>query len=584
MSPCRPVFRCLLPLLFTLGFCGTIFADGGQNEESGESVKMPNPLGRVVADDELACEAACADCASAADERSASESLLWLRAPLLGDFSIEALYPSEMGESQKGATLRMQRAVFGGENLALWERDESEPDLFAELASGESGFAESALGHFALRGKTDSAIGTALSVVSAFRSDTGGLIFAQQNFPTADFGGTAGAAPVVSSALASSAAPAASFSPAFGAQSAPTFGGGFGGGHWSAGSGTDARLGGVPSYKPVNEEGWWEIVSAAPTKNNVLTDDRFLASIRLDGVGQTWDKEGHALGKVIDLNGYSLTFTMGGILSDGERLNWIHNGTLATMGDNFEVHVIGGVPGTGVGGLEISAVLANGAGGATGLIKNGDGELILSGGANTFKGDVHIESGTLTLRASGGNGVIPGQAIYVGDGTSRAVLALKGGIDAINPLATVTLRGSESAPAVLRLEKTDSKEGVSQTLRKLVIEGNGVIDFSDGGSPSPNALYIDQLDLEGGELTIRGWDQYQTQLFINYTGMPDSVLLSKLHIEGYDNLRVSRDGIGYWSIAADPIPEPATCGAIAAAGACALVAWRRGRRTSESAQ
>jgi len=613
MSPRRPVFRCLLPLLFTLGFCGPIFADNGQTREADESVKMPNPLRRVVADDDfadaLACEGPCEDCASTAGAPSTSESLLWMRAPFWEDFEIEQLYLGEVRESQEWATLRMQRAVLRGENLALWERDEAEPDLFAELAAGVSGFAESALRSFVLRRATDSATGPSLatSVASAFRFDVESLLLSQGNFPSSHFGASVVVAPVFpspygysgsprsptyASERAPNAAPTASFSPSFGTQSVPAvLGSSLGGAHWSIGSGTDARLGmaGAPSHKPANEADWWEIVSAAPTKDNVLTDDRFLASIKLDGVGQTWDKEGRALGKVIDLNGYSLTFTAGGILSVGARRNWIHNGTLATMSDNFEVHVLGTAL-TGGGGLEISAVLANAARGKTGLIKTGDGELILSSGGNTLKGDVHIKGGTLTLRPSGGNLLLPGDAIYVGDGTALAVLNLSGGTDSINPDATVTLRGSERAPAVLRLEKAGLENGTAQTLRKLVIEGSGIIDFSDsrtlgasGSLSGQNALYLDELDLRG-KLTLRGWDPHTTKLLINYTGEPDDMLLSKIHIEGYENLRVRRDGTGYWSIAGDPIPEPATCGAIVAAGAGALATWRRGRRLRSSAQ
>jgi len=631
MPPRRSVFRRLLPLLFTLGCCGSIFADSGQDAEAppkpSESVKTPNRVAsrsRVGADDELLC-AECGERRTASlqhgedgvDEKLAHESrgvcapkvadpnaeiLFWLPAPLLADLPFEALYFGEGGERDEWAAQQMHRAVFGGEDLALFERDETAgPDLFAELhvafhvvggdtlglpiptlaaapsviaiESPSSIFpkrfprvAISAAPQFSLTGPVASAsqfLRIHDSATIHLASGTGATSLAREP-PTTRFAQAASSLPSGAGSYLSIAAPASA---------APTS-------TVSSGS-TDPLL---PieqvKFEKVAQKNWGPTKNVLAVGNYFLFSDRSLASLKLDGVNDYGDKdrEGVLLGRVITLSKHTLTLTGAGLLSTGDKRDLIEGGTLATTRDNFEIHVTGG--GHGFGGLEINAILANGPSGATGLIKTGDGELIISNQQkNTLRGDVYVKRGTLTLRAK--DGALPSKSIYVGDGTEPAILNLKGGRDHINTEATVTLRGSERGAAVLRFEKTHPNKGVVQTLEKLVIEGSGVIEFIDpfisdgkGTSPNKNALYIDELDLRG-DLTIRGWDQYDTQIFIKRSAQTDAELLARIHVEGHANLRVTESKDGYWSLEAAPIPEPATCAAIMASGACALVIWRK---------
>jgi len=547
-----------------------------------ESVKMPKLIAQVGEDEALAHEPG--EGFDLGGTVSTAESLLWIRAPALVNLEIEQLYRSEMAELQKWELLRMQRAIFGGENLALWERNETGGDLFSE-AQSESCFV--AANTFDLRVSSSGNGNAQSSSLVAPSYDFTGWLPHVVSSPTSAFSLTRSSESVQPRSgdfgtlrFASSGQAALAREPrrrAMLASVQSAFAGG------SASLAARAANSPLPietvKFEKVAQKDWGPTRNVLAVGNYILTADRSLASLKLDGVGEGWDREGYDLGREINLNAHRLTLTGAGILSIGEKRDKIWNGTLATTRDNFEVHVTGGGP--GYGGLEIGAVMVNGPNGATGLIKTGDGELILSNQQkNTFLGEVRVDRGTLTLRSK--DGAIAAKTIFVGDGSGPAILNLKGGRDHINPEATVTLRGGdEGQAAVLRFEKTHPKKGVVQTLEKLVIEGSGVIEFIDpfitdgkGTSPNKNALYIDELDLRG-ELTIRGWEEHDTQIFIKRSVQPDEEFLSKIYVEGHTNLRVSQAKDGYWSLEAAPIPEPALCGSIVASGLCSLAIWRR---------
>ncbi|KXU37088.1 hypothetical protein AXK12_02270 [Cephaloticoccus capnophilus] len=560
----------------------------------------------MVADDDFAAESECErEDACDLEGAQADARLFWLRAPLLGEFPIEALDFAEVGARDEWETLRMQRMVLGKGNLPLWEREESEgSDLFLEARSAARFFGGGDTLHLASSTPANTASAAAIGFFCDFSElrPSGAFSFTPQFSPkrsTASNSASIGDSDTSHLAAADSLGAVIREPPRTGRASQLTSVFSIGGGaasvrstrEWRAASSGRAD-GQLPiervHFEKVAQKNWGPTKNVLAVGNYLVTADRSLAAIKLDGVGDSWDREGYELGRVINLDKHTLSITGAGILSVGEKRDKIWNGTLATTRDNFEIHVTGG--GAGYGGLEIAAVMVNAATGTTGLIKTGDGELILSNQTkNTFAGEVRVERGTLTLRSK--DGAIASKTIFVGDGSGPAILNLKGGRDHIDPEATVTLRGGEAGEAaVLRFEKTHPSKGVSQKLSKLVIEGSSVIEFIDpfitdgkGTSPNKNALYIDELDLRG-ELTIRGWDKHDTQIFIKSSVQPDAELLAKIHVEGHANLRVSQTSDGYWSLEAVPIPEPAICGAIVAPGVLALAAWRRRARASESAQ
>jgi len=606
MPPCRSVFRCLLPLLFALGLSGTILADSGA--EAGEcpadqeSVKMLNRAERLGVVGELIRAERCeADAEPADGNRTGTdlnpEALLWLDELLLVELPIEELDFSEAGERDELASRRMQRAVLGSKNVRLWERDEAAgADLFAEVQAAVQ-FAESDTIGLLVSPQMQAAN---FSTILASSDFTGWLsrvapLPVSQIVLTRDFahapprsGDSSTRHLVLGDNLAALARDPPHNARVSQLMGVGFIGGGAGSPHFAASSErADAPL---PidqvKFETVHQDCWGPTKNVLAKGNHILKANRSLAALKLDGVGDSWDKEGYDLGGIMNLDSYTLTLTGAGLLSVGEKRNKIWNGTLATTRDNFEIHVTGGgidSKGRSYGGLEIAAVMVNGANGTTGLIKTGDGELILSNQTkNTFLGEVRVERGTLTLRSK--DGAIAAKTIFVGDGSGPAILNLKGGRDHINPEATVVLRGGENGEsAVLRFEKTHPNKGVVQSLDKLVIEGSGVIEFIDpfitdgkGTSPNKNALYIDELDLRG-DLTIRGWDQYDTQIFIKRSAQTDAELLSKIHVEGHDNLQIKQGPDGFWSLEAAPIPEPATCAVIVVSGAVVTFATRRKR-------
>jgi len=604
VSPHRSVFRRLAPLLFALGLCGTLFADSEREERAeqeqqeerseAECVKTPEGGAAAAVGEEFACkengsggvDSAAGEAVASAD--SSSGRLFWLDAPLFADLPIEALYCVAEDEAAEGVALQMQRAVLGSEGVRLWESDAGETDLFAE-ASSRLQLAQSDT--LELRVSTPVSETGSVGVIAASDFTARGARFAPLAAATPSLVNTfdsverreAGAHVGYLASAFAQTGPVHESAHAVRTWSSPSV--------FSAGSRPQLLASDrapLPieqvKFEKVAQWNWGPTKNVLAIGNYLVTADRQLGALKLDGVGEGWDREGFELGRVVNLEGHTLTLTGAGLLSAGEKRNKIWNGTLATTRDNFEVHVTGGGP--GYGGLEISATLVNGPSAATGLVKTGEGELILSNQeANTFKGEVRVERGTLTLRSWAVGGAISSKTIFVGDGSGPAILNLKGGVNNITPEATVTLRGGENGEsAVLRFEKTHPNKGVVQTLKKLVIEGSSVIEFIDpftpdgtGKSPHKNALYIDELDLKG-DLTIRGWEEHDTQIFIKRAVQPDAELLSKIHVEGHANLRVSAAGNGFWSLEAAPIPEPATCGAIVAAGACAVAIWRKRKR------
>ncbi|KXU37075.1 hypothetical protein AXK11_02980 [Cephaloticoccus primus] len=367
------------------------------------------------------------------------------------------------------------------------------------------------------------------------------------------------------------------------------------------------RLRAYAGYQTGSEKTWGPAVNAAPAANQRLTADRELASLKLsgEGLGGT-DEDKNPLGRIIDLGDHTLTLNGAGILATGDDYRHeILGGTIRTTRENFEIHV------SGSGGLSIeNSVLANGASGATGLIKTGDGELMLNSPKippkpphptvkdNTFAGAVYVNQGKLTLfrkRANVAN--IPGTSIYVGAGQGDAILSVKGGSEQINNKATVTLRGGPKGEAIFQLDRVQPPRGPRETFHKLKVEGSGVIEFKDshiGTAPiddnTKSILYINELEIDG-ELFVRGWDTYNTHILLNTTVKPSDELLSRIHFEKMGKVYTEQftyERKTYWEIKAEFIypddpeyppypdaPEPASYGGILGACAIAFFLWRR---------
>jgi len=375
------------------------------------------------------------------------------------------------------------------------------------------------------------------------------------------------------------------------------------------------RLRPYAAYETSSEKTWGPGVNAAPAQNQLVTADRSLASLKLEGegIGGT-DENRNPLGRVVNLNNHTLTLTGAGILATGDDYkHQIQGGTLTTTRPNFEFHV------SGTGGLDIdNTILRNGPNGPTGLVKTGDGELRFTSplpkgvkiNDNSFTGDVYINQGTLTLHRKKSPALnIPSLNIYVGAGQGDARLSIQGASEQINPKATVTLRGGSKGDAIIRLDRAQPPRGPRQTLQKLVIEGSGVIEFhssymGSGGEAtddSKSIFYLGELEING-KLTIRGWDKYNTHILIDSKEAPTAEFLSKIKFEGeylnkifVEKFWAKDKKKDYWEIKAEfeyvpptyppppEAPEPAATGALIGTGVLALAVWRRaGKRTAKA--
>jgi len=368
------------------------------------------------------------------------------------------------------------------------------------------------------------------------------------------------------------------------------------------------RLRAYAGYETGSDKNWGPTVNAAPATNILMGADRSLASLKLEGEGLGGtDEDRNPLGRVVNLNDHTLTITGAGIIATGDEFrHQLQGGKLTTTRDNYEIHV------SGTGGLAIeNTIITDGPNGPTGLIKTGDGELHFTspkqpGNAkdNSFTGDVYVNQGTLTLfRKKSPTLNIPGLNVYVGAGQGEARISVRGASEQINPKATVTLRGGPKGDAIFRLDRAQPGRGPRQTLKKLVIEGSGVIEFHSsyigaGGEVTDNSksiLYLSELEING-ELIVRGWDKYNTHILIDSKEAPTEEFLSKIKFEGEYLNKVlvgkfyAKDKKkDYWEIKAEfeyvpptyppppETPEPATTGALLATGAVALGFWRRRR-------
>jgi len=368
------------------------------------------------------------------------------------------------------------------------------------------------------------------------------------------------------------------------------------------------RLRAYAGYETGSDKKWGPNVNAAPATNLLVSADRSLASLKFEGEGLGGtDENRNPLGRVVNLNDHTLTITGAGIIATGDDYkHQLQGGKLTTTRPNYEIHV------SGTGGLDIeSTVLTEGTTGPTGLIKTGDGELRFSSpppGAklsdNTFTGDVYVNQGTLTLHRKRSPILnIPSLNVYVGAGQGDARLSVQGASEQINPKATVTLRGGPNGEAIFRMDRAQPGRGPRQTLHKLVIEGSGVIEFyssyvGSGGEITDNSktlIYLTELEING-ELTVRGWDKYNTHLLIDSVEAPTEEFISKIKFEGeylnkifVEKFYAKDKKKEYWEIKAEfeyipptyppapEAPEPATTGALIGTGVLALAAWRQKR-------
>lgn len=305
---------------------------------------------------------------------------------------------------------------------------------------------------------------------------------------------------------------------------------------------------------------WTTSVNATPTADQTMTASRTVGSL--------------SLGAGIDVNagGNTLTINSGGLLSTGATASTLTNGVVraGTAATDLIAHVYG------VGGLEISAVIADNSG-PDALIKAGDGTLTLSGTtANTFTGTTYVNEGTLALNKTAGVNAIVGD-IVVGDGRGTDILRLNAD-EQIADSADLLLRGSRYGSGATILQFNGSGgAGVTETLGTLTIDGYTVIDFAGGNVCDANFLFLDDLLMASADsmLYVRNWVDFTDFLLVRNTADIGTVL-SQIRFEGYGETSYWQEYDANYS-RITPVPEPSTYGAIIAAAGLGLFGWRRWR-------
>jgi autotransporter-associated beta strand protein len=329
-------------------------------------------------------------------------------------------------------------------------------------------------------------------------------------------------------------------------------------------------IGALTTTANTSQGTWNSNVHTNLTGTQTMNGNRSLGSLILGANGNVGQSGGSR----------TLTIESGGLLSTGSSASTISVGTLraGTNAPNLYAHVYG------TGGLTISSSITNN-GGATGLVKSGNGTLTLSGtAANTYTGTTTVNDGMLVLAKSSGVNAIAGN-VKVGDGNGVDVLQLNANEQIANS-ANVSLVGGHLAStgeAVIKFN--GGSAGVTETFSTLSVEGRGVIDFGGGEVCEPNYLFLDSLSIAADStLYIRNWIDYTDFLLVKASEVPNlPAILGQIKFEGYGDT-ASWEYYDNNYVRITPVPEPSTYGAMLMGAGLAVFGYRRWRtkRRSES--
>jgi len=346
---------------------------------------------------------------------------------------------------------------------------------------------------------------------------------------------------------------------------------------WMTVNGTDfATLKGkhlvvYTDYNTGGESTWLPAHNVSPLADHqYLTTNRTVNSLRLAG-GRSITFIGNA----------SLTLNAGALLSTGHEPNRIDDGELVTRKSELFAHVFQGWLSIGSDIRQTFDSNKNG----IGLVKTGDGTLILSGqNLSALRGNHYIHEGTLVLDRRG-DGVGLGGHLFVGNsGRREAILELHQGAQ-LQHTASITLRGNRITDGIHpnHYNTRLTLYSVEQYLDSLTIEGASMLEFREYTSPD-NLIGFDHILMADAksELLIRGWDQFTKHLLIRRSSEAEiAQYLSQIKFVGHDATAKLIDyDSGYFEIVPtwfNSVPEPSTTGALLGTGALGFYAWRKRR-------
>ncbi|RRK01502.1 PEP-CTERM sorting domain-containing protein [Opitutaceae bacterium TAV4] len=241
------------------------------------------------------------------------------------------------------------------------------------------------------------------------------------------------------------------------------------------------------------------------------------------------------------------------------------------------------------GGINISgSANANFTGPVTG---GSSGMNISSSGNVNFNGS--INSGSITLNGSGtttisGNGSMSTGAVTVNNGT----LVLDHNGAAINSTLTVNNGGTvifgqnNQIPnwqtVTLNEGSTLHLGNTSQTIANLIITGDSVIDFGEGGSQLNVQEWGNISIADGITITIVNWDDSKGDVFAGRN--PGTPVVNIQYADNNGNVYATGTWGGGLITPGAPVPEPATYGFIMLGSGIAFFAWRRWQTARKQAQ
>jgi len=279
---------------------------------------------------------------------------------------------------------------------------------------------------------------------------------------------------------------------------------------------------------------------------------------------------------VLNLRGYVMTVDSGGIAVNASNGSFIHGpGYLTTSQDFLDIKV--NVRTASDKGLNIESVIVDNGNRRIGLRvsgnRPGEGVVFLTGSqSNRFTGNVEIS----------------GRDNYLALGKKNGAIAVRGDIFVKNGAVlnfTNSNQTLKTSSVFLNSSRVILYSGVaantSNSLKKLTVEGNGVIAFDHTSVfKFKKYLYLDDLLIRrGGSLTVTGWLDGQDFLLVRKDSKGLAAALKKIDFQGYNrnNIHLVNFNKEYWEISA--APEPATYGVILGAIGLGVVGWRRQRRT-----
>jgi len=314
--------------------------------------------------------------------------------------------------------------------------------------------------------------------------------------------------------------------------------------------------------------------------NRTLDQNRTVRSLRL-GSGD------------FNLSGHELTLNSGGLLFAAGAAGKLSGGGSITTSNNrtLYAHVYGG--GSAGGTAEIGARIT----GDIDFVKTGPETLRLtSDGTSNFR-NIYVHGGRLELDLGINGRINTTGKIFVGDRSGTDVLRLPKYDNQLTGSRHIVLRGGDYGAGILEfsfdrdeLLSTGRIQAATHRLKKLEVDGLGVIDFRGGDAGHANYLYIDELVFtEGSKLIIRDWFEYEDYLLIKRTAAHAALFSGgsgftrtepPIEFEGYGGaVTWTHYNNDYWEVTpfgrVGPVPEPSTYGAILGATGLGLLAWRR---------